>query len=460
MRQFISLAASIATLILAAPAFSQQQPPAVPAELQARLDKAHARLQSIQDRATRVADMHELLNLQQIYGYYVDKALWDDVASLFTSNGTLELGFNGVYEGQKSIRRYLYSLTGGKPGLQQGQLNNHFQLSPLITISPDGNSAKGRWRALIQDGVYGKGSGGNWGEGIYENEYVREGGVWKISKLQFFVKFYAPYEAGWTRAHPDSARRYGKSTVRPDRPSSVKYQAFPSHYTPVFHYENPVTTGYKFAAPAAAKKRAPAPSSVAELEAQVRAARLQLERLRSTDDVRNLEAIYGYYADKSMQDAISALFTEDATLEILGRGVFIGTGRIYEYMRRLGAPTQGSLFNHMQLQPVVTVSPDGNSAKMRARLLVMFGATGRAAQWGEGIYENSFVKENGVWKYQNLHGYQTFYTNYESGWAKQAAAMFSPFPGYPPDLPQSVAYEVYPALFIPPFHYKNPVTGE
>ena len=100
----------------------------------------------------------------------------------------------------------------------------------------------------------------------------------------------------------------------------------------------------------------------------------------------------------------------------------------------------------MQLQPVVTISADGTSAQMRTRLFVMFGQVDRAAQWGEGIYENTFVKENGVWKYKNLHGYQTYYTNYESGWAKHSAGMFAPFAGYPPDLPQSVAYDAYPAL--------------
>src|SRR4029453_4043582 len=102
-----------------------------------------------------------------------------------------------------------------------------------------------------------------------------------------------------------------------------------------------------------------------------------------------------------MQDAISALFAEDSTLEILGRGVFIGRDRVYEYMRRLGAPQAGSLFNHMQLQPVVTIGPAGPTAKMRSRLVVMFAQVDRAAQWGEGIYENTFIRENGVWKYKN-----------------------------------------------------------
>lgn len=447
---------AIALLACSATQAQQSQVP----DLSERIAKAWNRTQSIQARAARVEDLNELRNLQSTFGYYFDKALWDEVVDLFTDDGTMELGFNGVYVGRESIRRYLYSLTGGKPGLRHGQLNNHFQLSPVLTLSPDGRSARGRWRALIQTGEYGKGSGGNWGEGIYENEYVHEDGVWKIRKLHFFVKFYAPYEGGWTRAPQDAARRYAKSRVRPDRPTSVRYQPYPAHFTPPFHYPNPVSSRYVLA-DASAKPlsdEAP-PKTVAELEAHVRALELRLERLHAVDEVENLEAIYGYYVDKSMQDAIAGLFTEDATLEILGRGVFLGRDRIYEYMRRLGAPQAGSLFNHMQLQPVVHVSADGRTAQIRSRLFVMF-ARGNNAQWGEGIYENTFIKEHGVWKYRNLHGFQTYYTNYENGWAKQSAGMFSPFPGYPPDMPQSVQYDVYPAVFVPPFHYRHPVTGK
>jgi hypothetical protein len=440
-------------------ATAQSSPPPAP-DLSPRLTKAFARVQSIEARADRAQSIDQLRNLQAAYGYYVDKALWDDVVDLFVDNGTMELGLNGVYAGKNSIRKYLYSLTGGKPGLRAGELNNHFQLSPVITLAADGQSAHARWRGLIQYGVFGKGTGGEWGEGIYENEYVRENGVWKIRSLHFYTKFYAPYEGGWTKAPKDSALRYGKSNVRPDRPTSVKYQPYPARFTPPFHYENPATTAYTFGGtntPSAAQGEPP--KTVAALEAQVRALEQRVERLQAAVDVENLNASYGFYVDKSMQDAISALFAEDSTLEILGRGVFIGRDRVYEYMRRLGAPQTGSLFNHMQLQPIVSISPDGTTAQMRTRLFVMFGQVDRAAQWGEGIYENTFVKEDGVWKYKNLHGYQTYYTNYDAGWAKHSAGMFAPFAGYPPDLPQSVAYDAYPALFTPPFHYKHPVTG-
>ena len=139
----------------------------------------------------------------------------------------------------------------------------------------------------------------------------------------------------------------------------------------------------------------------------------------------------------------------------------MGRDRIYEYMRRLGAPGDGRLFTHMQLQPVINVSADGTRANIRARLFEMFGIEGNQAQWAEGTYENRFVLDaDGRWKYQGLIGYQTFYTPYEQGWGKQSNPLMNYFPGYPSDLPHSVEYEPYPAVFVPPFHYSNPVSGK
>jgi hypothetical protein len=89
----------------------------------------------------------------------------------------------------------------------------------------------------------------------------------------------------------------------------------------------------------------------------------------------------------------------------------------------------------------------------------MYATAERAAQWGEGVYENRFVKDHGVWKYQSLAGFQTFYTDYDKGWTNHSVPMMSYFPGYPPDQPQAVDYRPYPEAFIPPFHYANPVTG-
>jgi len=221
---------------------------------------------------------------------------------------------------------------------------------------------------------------------------------------------------------------------------------------------------------------APSPSSpdaqlqaaITDLESAVAAANGEVQRLKDVDDLENLAGAYGHYVDKSRHDDVADLFTADGVVEILGRGVYLGQPRVREYMRNLSpgfiGPRDGALFNHFHEQPVVDVAADGKTAYMRSRLFVMFGLTNpnpdRAnAQLGDGVYENVVVKEGGIWKFKYLHVYQTFYTNYEDGWAKKASAIFAPYERLPPDRPQSVAYSPYPAAFVPPFHYRNPVSG-
>ena len=80
----------------------------------------------------------------------------------------------------------------------------------------------------------------------------------------------------------------------------------------------------------------------------------------------------------------------------------------------------------MHLQPVIHVAPDGQTANVRSRPFIMFGIHGVRAQWGSGVYENRFVKEDGVWKFDYLHGYWTFYTNYEDGWTRRRRADVRP----------------------------------
>ncbi len=458
---------ALALLLSAAAALSQNAatPPAAQGARPApdfgpRLARLADRIASIDAQAGRIDDYNQLRNLQRIYGFYFDQALWDQVTDLFSDDATLEVGQNGVYVGRTSIRRYYYGLTGGRQGLATGELNIQSQLSPVITLAADGQSAKARWRILAQDGIYEKEA--NWGSGVYENEYVKQNGVWKIRKLALFPRFHAPYEGGWTRTTDKLNARYGRSTAKPDRPASMKYDTWPTRFVAPMHYAGEAMGSYRLAPQNTAQAPAPAPNAprtAAQLEAQVRALELKLQRLQAVDQIENLQSSYGYYADMSMQDATSALFTDNASLEILGRGVFLGSDRIYEYMRRLGAPGAGRLFTHMQLQQVINVSADGTQANVRARLFEMFGMYNNQAQWASGIYENRFVLDNGQWKYQGLIGYQTFYTPYEQGWGKRSNPLMSYFPGYPPDQPHSVEYLPYPAVFVPPYHYRNPVSG-
>jgi len=205
--------------------------------------------------------------------------------------------------------------------------------------------------------------------------------------------------------------------------------------------------------------RAQTERELASLKAQVAALKLQAQRSEDWTAVANLQATYGYYVDKMRWDDAADLFARDATLEIAGRGLFEGQDRIRTYLHALGKLEYGTLFNHMQLQPVIHIEPDGNSAKARWRTFMQVGHLGKEARWGEATYENEYVKEEGIWRIRKLHGFITFYVEYEKGWNKGGVALPQKLDDLDPDAPPTVKYGAFPDVFVPPYHYSNPVTG-
>ena len=75
-------------------------------------------------------------------------------------------------------------------------------------------------------------------------------------------------------------------------------------------------------------------ADLAALKGQV--AQLQQQAQAATDwtAVANLQATYGYYVDKMRWDDAADLFAKDGTLEIAGRGLFVGQDRIRTYLQR------------------------------------------------------------------------------------------------------------------------------
>jgi hypothetical protein len=204
----------------------------------ARLEALESELAALEDELKLLEDTKAIKRLQRAYGYYVDKKLSPEIGALFADapGTTAELGGSGVYVGRARIAEFYDRIIGGA-NLDPGELFNHIILQGVVHVAEDGLTAQGRWRALIQIGTHGENA--VWAEGPYENEYVKEGGVWKFSKVQWFQTVSAPYDPGWHRAtqplDPPLA------DFPPDRPSSVVYQSYPSAYQPPYHYKNPVS---------------------------------------------------------------------------------------------------------------------------------------------------------------------------------------------------------------------------
>ena len=203
-------------------------------DIEAEIDALTRRIEKLE--ATRA-----IKKLQRAFGFYVDRGLWGEAADLFADDGTIEIGLDGVYVGKERIREYLKRLHGNHEGLIYGQLNEWVTLQPAVFVAPDGRSATARWRDLGMLGQYKEHA--EWRDGIYENTYVKENGVWKIKSLHLYVNFVAPYEKGWARLKPGEglAPSETSKSFPPDRPPTAVYKPFPDVQIPPFQAPHPVT---------------------------------------------------------------------------------------------------------------------------------------------------------------------------------------------------------------------------
>jgi hypothetical protein len=80
-----------------------------------------------------------------------------------------------------------------------------------------------------------------WMDGVYENEYIKEDGKWKILKFRWCMFFHAPYLLSWVKPEKrvDIQIEPDFSAVRADAPSEDTF--YPSGFQTPFHYKNPVT---------------------------------------------------------------------------------------------------------------------------------------------------------------------------------------------------------------------------
>ncbi|MES2624771.1 MAG: nuclear transport factor 2 family protein [Pseudomonadota bacterium] len=205
-----------------------------------RISALRAQLESLKQRAQQVQDANDIKRLQRAYGYYVEEALWDEVVNLFADDATLEMARDGVYIGKERIRAYFYALGNGQQGLREGQLNEQLQLMPVVTLNDDGRSAKARWRNIMLLGQFGENA--FWGEGPFENEYVKENGIWKISKLWWQQAILVPYAGGWAKNADANSGIWVSDTLPPDAPPTDDHGSWPQTYLPPFSFANPVAT--------------------------------------------------------------------------------------------------------------------------------------------------------------------------------------------------------------------------
>jgi hypothetical protein len=217
---------------------------------------------------------------------------------------------------------------------------------------------------------------------------------------------------------------------------------------------------------------------IALLKAQVAALTQRMGVLEDIQAIRTLHFKYGYYFDKWMFGEVIDLFAEDCEIHFLN-GIFKGkqgARRMWGSGMGIHGPTFGVLTEHLMVQDIVDVAPDRMTAKGRFRCFLMGGVHETKPEktpipsqfWEGGVYENSYVKESGIWKIKVFNYNLVWQAEYAKGWAHSALnlLMVSPFTTtYPenprgPDSLKPEPFHFWPHPVVVPFHYPHPVTGK
>lgn len=205
---------------------------------------------------------------------------------------------------------------------------------------------------------------------------------------------------------------------------------------------------------------------MSDLAAQIADLRARLQQVEDREAIVRLQYQYGYYIDNRMWEEMAALFADGpCEMEIGQRGVYIGRDRILPFLRDvLGGGRRGLLrdeiIHHIQLQPLVTLADDGQSAQCRARAQVQGNSPPGSGKFlfAEGLYENTYVKQAGEWRIQRLWWVPTYYFQI-AGFDHAVFDSGPPSAQFPPDRPSVPVDEALGRRF-PGFHYAHPVTGQ
>ena len=210
-----------------------------------------ARVEKLEHELAIQRDIHEVRRLQYTYGYFIDKSQYNEVVDLFSDEGDVWF-LGGIYKGKAGVRRlyveyFQTQFTQGHNGPRYGWLLDHPQMQMVIDVAPDRKTARARGRSMMQAGLHDTAQGQPrawWEGGIYENEYVRELGVWKIRVLRYFPFWHGSFAEGWQKTPIDFIR--GKSPrpqdpLGPDTLIEPPPRLWPATDTVPFHYPHPVT---------------------------------------------------------------------------------------------------------------------------------------------------------------------------------------------------------------------------
>jgi SnoaL-like protein len=407
-----------------------------------------ATLGELEERTAVMIDEGLVRNLQAAYGYYVNRRMWDDVTDLFAPEGIYELGGNGLYTGQAGVRKAHERM--GAAGLTDGVLNDRLQFDTVVQLAPGRREAQVRG---IELGLLGDVDSGKafWEVSVYDNRFVKEGGIWKVREMRVFPVFRSTYSEGWGKSRLVETLT---GAAAADRPLPHEDAGQQDRLVPAFVSAHPVT-GRPVAAPRGMQLVATQPLTVGaaaaalnrsagDTHARMQEAARRVLVARAYDAAEHVSSAYGYFADDSQWDWLSELFGNGGTKQIPFAGYYTSFPRIskalfLEYGDPVGLEaTKAAIAFHWRIQPVINIAPDGRSARVRTYLFhPNTSKTASSTLFGAMYPDDHLVLEDGIWRLWNLSLDEPYFSmpDWKRGWvgvAPEPATATAPVARPPP----------------------------
>jgi hypothetical protein len=221
-------------------------------ELESILKEQQEQIKHLQNQVRAMQDIEEIKKLQRSYGYYLQYYMAEEIMDCFADHPDVAVNFvgQGWYLGREGVRKCFEPdpEKQSPPHLHEVQspelMHVAMQLSPVINVDADGQNARGRWYGMLECAVpMGKGIFYRKGVAIYENDYLKQNGKWKIKILRLAILYgYRPLEGFVNRerilevADPD----FKGPPPGFDKLDNVD-PMYPSGYIIPFHFQHPVT---------------------------------------------------------------------------------------------------------------------------------------------------------------------------------------------------------------------------
>ncbi len=220
-------------------------------KLQAMVESLGKTVGDLSKRLLIQEDEQAVRKLHHLYGYLIDKCLYNEVVDLFTDDCQVRF-MGGLYKGREGakrmyVERFQKNFVHGNNGPVDGFLLDHPMSQDIVDIDPDGVTAYARFRCNMMAGRH-KDYGGprQWWEGaLYENTYKKIDGVWRIHILNYVPQWHADFSTGWAYT-PDNFVPFLSevySEENPTGPDELYYDRclWPTHKVLPFHMPHPVT---------------------------------------------------------------------------------------------------------------------------------------------------------------------------------------------------------------------------